>query len=202
MVSQDARTGHGSPTTDHQGMEYGSPTTQQETEDIIPNDFYTAIIKLPTLHKNFMHLRRGYHIKVYRGKCFGQHHYIVIHDGVNEDITLELAAVGEKSAISETGEVTAVVRTLVGAKCSSLEHKGYVELTLYALTKVAADIINTNPHYNLLCNNCQDFCNKFLKALNIKTYMTDSEKAAKIGVVAGYAASSSIVVTAAVIRSL
>lgn len=159
------------------------------------NDYHTKILNLHTLHQNFMYEVRRYQISVYRGQGFGEHHYIVVSDGVHEDITLELTVGGEKSNILLSQEkVIAEVKIYRGRK-SDLENKGVVECTLHTLTEVAANILRRNPYYNLISNNCQDFCNKFLNALQQETYMTDPRKAEIAG---GAAITGSIVGSALV----
>ena len=169
-----------SPDTEHQGMGYATAATQQ-SRNTGPNDYYIQIVNLNTLHKNFMHKERRYQISVYQGS-FGQHHYIVVSDGVNEDITLELTVGGGKSRIlSGQEKAKAEVNIFQGSK-SDLDKKGVVECTLHMLTEIAAAIIRENPYYNLVTNNCQTFCNKFLDALRQETYMTDPQRAA-VGII-------------------
>ena len=173
---QDEKIRHSSADLQRQGMGYASSATHRPTERTGSNDYHTKILNLQTLHKNFMHEVRRYQISVYRGH-FGAHHYIVISDGVNEDITLELTVDGEKSRILSSQEkVMAAVQIYREPKCD-LDNKGVVECTLHMLTEIAANVLSRNPNYNLLNNNCQDFCNAFLNALKKKTYMTDPTKA-------------------------
>ena len=186
---------YGSPDTEHQGMRYGS---QQETKNSGPNEYYTKILNLDTLHKNFMNKKRRYRISVYRGQSFGQHHFIVVSDGDNEDITLELTVAGEKSAIlSGQEKVIAAVNIFYGSK-SELENKGVVECTLHMLTEIATNVIRRNPHYNLLSNNCQDFCNKFLDMLKLENYMTDPQKAIVGGTGTSFVGSAAVTASALV----
>ena len=172
---QDERIRH---STADQGMGYAPSAVHRSTEKTGSNDYHTKILNLQTLHQNFMHEKRRYQISVYRGRGqFGAHHFIVISDGVNEDITLELTVEGEMSRVLSSQEkVMAAVHIYRGAK-SDLDNKGVVECTLYMLTKIAANVLRRNPYYQLLNNNRQDFCNAFLDALKLKTYMTDPTKA-------------------------
>ena len=163
-----------SPDSEHQGMGYATAATQQ-SRNTGTNDYY--IQNLNTLHKNVMYKERRYQISVYRGS-FGQHHYIVIDDGDNESITLGLTVGGGKSRIL-SGQEKAIpeVNLFQGSK-DDLDNKGVVDCTLHKLTEIAAAIIRENSYYNLITNNCQTFCNKFLDALGQETYMTDPQKAA------------------------
>ena len=158
-------------------MGYATATTQQ-SRNTGPNDYYIQIVNLNTLHKNVMYKERSYQISVYRGHSFGQHHYIVIDDGDNECVTLGLTVGGGKRRIlSGQEKAKAEVNLFQGSK-SDLDKKGVVECTLHKLTEIAAAIITENSYYNLVTNNCQTFCNKFLDALRQETYMTDPQKAA------------------------
>ena len=140
------------------------------------NDFSEGVMNLNTRHRDFMRKRRNYTISVDRQQLIGGHHIIVISDGKNEDITFELTFKGSKlSATAGQEEAIAKVAIYDGANRNYLERKGEVYRTLYELAETAASIFTDNPHYNLLNNNCQNFCNKFLAAYNLPTYATDTE---------------------------
>ena len=169
-------------TNQDQGMRYATHAAPQPTRNTGPNDYYIQILDLNTMHKNFMHEERRYKISVYRGHSFAAHHYIVVNDGVNEDITLGLTVGGDKSRML-SGQEKAIAQAIVfQGKRSELENKGTVECTLHMLTEIAEKIIRENPYYNLATNNCQTFCNMFLSALKQETYMTDPQKAA-VGII-------------------
>ena len=169
-------------TNQHQDMGYATYAANQQTNNTGPNDYYKQIVNLNTLHKNFMHETRRYQISVHRGHySFAQHHFIVVSDGMNKDITLELTVGGGVSTVLSSQEnVIAKVNIFQGSK-DDLDNKGVLDCTLYKLTEIAAAIIRENPYYNLLTNNCQTFCNKFLDKLELKTYMTDQEKGTSTG---------------------
>ena len=164
-------------TNQHQGMGYATHAANQQINNTGPNDYYMQIVNLNTLHKNFMYETRRYQISVHRGHSFAQHHFIVVSDGVHEDITLELTVGGGVSTVLSSQEnVIAEVNIFQGSK-DDLDNKGVVNCTLQKLTEIAAAIIRENSCYNLVTNNCQTFCNKFLDKLELKTYMTDQKKA-------------------------
>lgn len=190
--SQEKNKRYASPAA-HQGMT--SPSAHQQNMKTGSNDYHTQILNLHTVHQNFMYEARRYQILVYRGQGFAEHHFIVVSDGVNEDITLELTVGGEKSNILLSQEKVMAAVNIYRGRRSDLENKGTVECTLHTLTEVAANILRRNPYYNLSSNNCQDFCNKFLNALQQETYMTDPTKAkiVGVGVTAGCVSSSAIV---------
>ena len=140
------------------------------------NDFSEGIINLNTRHRNFMRKKKNYTISVDRGRFIAGHHVIVISDGKHEDITFELTVKGSKiSAISGQEEAVAKVAIYDATDRSYLEQKGSVHCSLYELAETAARILASNNHYNLLNNNCQNFCNKFLTANGLQTYATDTE---------------------------
>lgn len=182
-----------------QGMGYDTHDTTQQTKNTGPNDYYVQILNLNTLHKNFMHKERRYQISVYRGHSFAEHHYIVVSDGVNEDITLELTVGGETSAMLSGQEKVIAKAIIFQGRRSELENKGVVECTLHMLTEIAAKIIRENSYYNLATNNCQTFCNMFLNALKQETYMTDPQKAA-IGIGSSFVGSVAVSASAAASR--
>ena len=140
------------------------------------NDFSEGIMNLNTRHRNFMKRRRNYTISVDRQQLIGGHHIIMISDGKHEDITFELTVRGSKlSATVGQEEAVAKVAIYDATNRNYLEEKGEVYRTLYELAETAARILTDNPHYDLLNNNCQSFCNKFLAAYNLPTYATDAE---------------------------
>ena len=131
------------------------------------NCFFKDIIKLPTLHKFFMLDIRKYRILSYQP--FLSHHVIVVSDGKNEDITLELTkdekynkAMIPKSAVFD------------GNKDALIE-MGTKDCSLYEQTEIAQQVFDNHGEYNLISNNCQDFCNKILRANGLPTYQTDSQ---------------------------
>ena len=141
---------------------------------------------------------RRYQISVYRGQGFAEHHYIVVSDGVHEDVTLELTVRGtDRSNILLSKEKVITAVNIYQGRKSDLENKGVVECTLHTLTEIAANILRRNPYYNLVSNNCQDFCNKFLNALQQETYMTDPQKAAIGGAAITGGTISSVIIFAA-----
>ena len=123
-----------------------------------------------------MNRRKRYTISVDRKQLFGGHHVIVISDGTHEDITFELTFKGSVvSAVIGQEEAVAKVAIYDKTDRSYLEEKGVVKNSLYELSETAAGILKDNPHYHLLNNNCQNFCNKFLGTYNLPTYTTDAE---------------------------
>jgi len=97
----------------------------------------------------------------------------VISDGNNTDITFGLTVYATKhQATTGQERARAEVETFKRDK-SQLEFKGQVVSTLYNLAKKADMILDDNPNYHLLSNNCQNFCNKFLEKNGLPTYLTD-----------------------------
>jgi len=146
------------------------------------NDYHKGIKKLNTSLKYNMKVEKEYKIFVYRYQKFAGHHVIVISDQQNNDIIFGLQVNSTRSqAIIGKGRAIAQVDIFDGNK-SHLEFKGPVTCTLHELAVKAGRILDQNSVYNLANNNCQNFCNKFLKVNDLPTYATDVEKA---GIFAG-----------------
>ena len=62
-----------------------------------------------------------------------------------------------------------------------LSKKREITCSLRELTETAAKIFENNPNYDLIENNCQNFCNNFLKRYGLPTYVTDVELVKAIG---------------------
>ena len=100
----------------------------------------------------------------------------MLSDGENDDIILGLQVnAGKKQAIAGQERSIAQVAIFNGNK-SKLENKGKVLCTLNELATRAERVLASNQQYNLLSNNCQTFCNKFLAANGLPTYSTDITK--------------------------
>lgn len=123
------------------------------------NDFSEGIVSLHTKHRKFMQVKKGYAIFLDHRQSLD--HVIVIRDGENEDISFELTIKGSKSS----GQEEAVVKVTVYDETnrSHLQQKATVVCSLYELAAKAAEILESNPHHELLTNNCQEFCNKFIE---------------------------------------
>lgn len=135
------------------------------------NQFFAAIRNLPTLHSNVMMDIRKYRILSYRPPL--AHHAIVISDRKNEDVTLELTVDENlkplpKSAVFNGGDEKFLIE--IGTK----------DCSLYEQTVIAQQVYDNHGCYNLIDNNCQDFCNKILLANGLPTYETDSQKLVRI----------------------
>ena len=160
------------------------------------NDFSEGIKNLNTRHRYFIGSRKIFTISVDRRRMFGGHHVIVISNRRLKDITFELTFKGSMlNAVSGQEEAVAKVAIYDATDRSHLEQKGEVSCCLYGLADTAATILKSNKHYDLLDNNCQNFCSKFLAAYGLPSYATDKEivhtvggfiyKAAKLPIVGG-----------------
>ena len=119
--------------------------------------------------------KKNYTISVDRKQLFGGHHIIVIRDGEHEDISFEITVESKISAAVGSERAIAKVAIYNETNRDYLEQKGEVYLSLCQLAETAARILESNPHYHLLNNNCQNFCNKFLEACKLPTYATDTQ---------------------------
>ena len=139
-------------------------TTQQKM--FRGNHYFAAIRNLPTLHSNFMMDIRKYHILSYRPPL--AHHAIVISDGKNEDVTLELT-------LDENFKLLPKSAVFNGDE-NHLKEMGTKYCSLYKQTEIAQQVYDNHGCYDLINNKCQDFCNKFLQANGLPTYETDAQK--------------------------
>ena len=174
------------------GSSYSLSSTHSQ-QSIEHNDFYDELIELEgTLHKNFVRKRKTYTIYLHRDSY---HHAIVISDGRNVPITLELTVMGGKAgAVMGGGRTIAKVVVFTG-DTNDVEEFGEVTCTLYELTQKAAEIINSDRNYNWISNNCQNFCTRFLEANGLPSYTTDTRKVVTAGVAAGAAAATAAICT-------
>ena len=73
------------------------------------------------------------------------------------------ATVGEEEAVAKVAIYDETDR-------SHLQQKATVVCSLYALAETAAGVLKSNPHHDLLANNCQQFCNKFIEIYTSNLY--------------------------------
>jgi len=123
-----------------------------------------------------MNKRKRYKISVYKSQVIAGHHAIVISDGKNEDITFEITVAGGKiSAVSGQEQALAKVAIFESDKRKDLKYTREKRCTLYQLTQTATNVLDSNRQYDVVNNNCQHFCNKFLQSNSLPTYTTDDE---------------------------
>ena len=145
-----------------------------------------------------MRKRKTYTIYLHRDSY---HHAIVINDGRNVPITLELTVMGGKASAMIAGGRTIAKVVVFTDDTNDLNKRGEVTCTLYELTQKAAEILNSNRNYNWISNNCQHFCTRFLEANGLPSYTTDTRKVAT-GVAAGAAAGAATAATIAICNIL
>ena len=140
------------------------------------NDFYDGIMRLNTRHRRDINKRKRYQISVYKNRLIAGHHAIVISDGENEDITFEITVAGGiTSVFSGQEQALAKVAVFNSDNRKDLKYSKEKQCTLYQLAETAARILDSNRQYDVLNNNCQHFCNKFLESNGLPTYTTDDE---------------------------
>ena len=140
------------------------------------NEFYDGIWELNTRHRRDMNRRKKYLISVYKDQLIAGHHAIVISDGENKDITFEITVTGGKtSALSGQERAVAKVAIFESNKRKDLKYTEETQCTLYQLAETAARILDDHCQFNVVSNNCQKFCNKFLERNGLPTYTTDDE---------------------------
>ena len=152
--------------------------------------FYDQIMKLSSRHKEFMNEKLRY--KVYVHSPFVDHHCLVLaeKEGRCEHVTFELTIA---ESIDGEGFQVAPKAQLYTGELTGLNYKGEVCSSLEHLCEVAYRVLVDMGSYNLAFNNCQHFCDKLLKELDLSGHTTDTTKigisatlfAAGVGVLAG-----------------
>ena len=137
--------------------------------------FYEQMMALNSRHKKFMTDCRYYEIYVY--SPFVNHHCIVLADkkGAFKPLTIELT-VNDIDTIDGVDRQTAPKSRLYLGKLNDLNYKGEVYCTLERLCEVAYRVLKDMGSYNLAFNNCQHFCDRFLKQIGLPGHMTDTAK--------------------------
>ena len=95
------------------------------------------------------------------------HHKIVVSSAKHGFVTLELS-VYEKRVVPVCQQFHGILK--------ELEWKKEVECTFEDLAEEAIILLRSMGDYFLLGNNCQNFCNYFLKRMGAEQYMTTAEK--------------------------
>ena len=132
-----------------------SPVDPNNTYVIrIQNTPYGAVLKWKLTYETYVHRP---------GLSGTFHDCIVLRAKVRKDlgyITLELS--------TDRSQIIAMSREFQG-ESSGLKFKGEVNATLEELATTAMNILIGMGSYNVVNNNCQDFCNTFLERVDLKS---------------------------------
>ena len=131
---------------------------------------------LPNLNERLLY-------KVYSisGSHFGAHKSIVLTTDGKHFVTVELGFKeydGKKYIYPRTRELPSSLEP-------RLEYIDKTKATGLDLIVKAVAVMKCFGSYNKLSNNCQDFCNKYLKAIDLEGSLTTVDKAAIGVIVAG-----------------
>ena len=126
--------------------------------------------------------------KVYsiRGSEFGAHKSIVLTTDDEHFVTVELGFIG----VDGEKHIYPVTRSLDKSMRSKMEDLGAIKAKGEDLIVKAVAVMKYFGSYFKLCNNCQDYCNYYLKAIGLKKAqtLTDGDKAKIAGIVAAIVA--------------
>ena len=136
-----------------------------------PNETFLSQAE-DTSYGSVLKERMVFTIYVHRGGPKGNFHdKIVVSSPKYGFVTLELSIDAERS------EIVPVCQQFHG-QVSELEWKKEVECTFEDLAEEAIKILRSMGHYSLIRNNCQNFCNYFLKEMEAPQYMTTQKQVA------------------------
>ena len=122
--------------------------------------------------------------KVYsiRGSEFGAHKSIVLTTDDEHFVTVELGFI----KVNGKKHIYPVTRAMNKSAKAKMEYLGKIETTGQELIEKAVAVTKKFGSYFKFCNNCQDFCNMYTKAIGLKQAqrLTDGDKATVIGLLA------------------
>ena len=132
--------------------------------------FYDYIVELNSWHKEFMTVELCY--KVYVHSPFVDHHCLVLveKEGRCEHVTFELTIIESMDG----GYQVSPKAQLYTGELTDLSYKGEICSSLEYLCEVAYRVLADMGSYNLVFNNCQHFCDKLLKELDLSGHLTDT----------------------------
>lgn len=131
-----------------------------------------------------------YQVYSISGSHFGAHKSIVLTTNDKHFVTVELdfkEYAGKKYIYPRTRELPPSIQP-------HLEYIGETKDTGLALIVKAVAVMKRFGSYNKLSNNCQDFCNKYLKAIRLKGSLTDFDKVTIGTIVAGIMCLGAVIV--------
>ena len=133
-----------------------------------------------------LNLKLKYKVYSIRGSEFGAHKSIVLTTDDEHFVTVELGFI-EVDGVNHIYPFTKAVDKSLKAK---MEYLGEIQATGEELIGKAVAVMKKFGRYFKLCNNCQDFCNMYTKAIGLEhaRKMTDGDKAAIAGILAAIVA--------------
>ena len=129
------------------------------------NEYKQAREKLLQKYSDIMHRQLKYDVYLIRNE--GIHHFLVLHYKERQvSIRLELT--------QEWGK-TIFLQSDYKGTLRDEDHQGEIENTLNNIFSIGSQIIcDYKEQYQLLHQNCQEFCSAYLKRLGLSGYITHS----------------------------
>ena len=133
-----------------------------------------------------LNLKLEYKVYSIRGSEFGAHKSIVLTTDDEHVGTVELGFI----KVNGKKHIYPVTRSIDKSAKSKMEYLGKIEATGKDLIGKAVAVMKKFGSYFKLCNNCQDYCNKYTEAIGLKQAqtLTDGDKVALAGLVAAIVA--------------
>ena len=123
--------------------------------------------------------------KVYsiQGSSFGAHKSIVLTTNDEQFVSVELGFI----VIDGRKHIYPVTKKIDKALKPKMEYLGVIEATGEDLIGKAVAVMKRFGNYFKFCNNCQNFCNMYTKAIGLKQAqtLTDRDKAVIIALIGG-----------------
>ena len=135
-----------------------------------------------------LNLKLGYKVYSIRGSGFGAHKSIVLTTDNEHFVTVELGFI----KVNGKKHIYPVTRSIDKSAKDKMEYLGEIEATGQELIGKAVAVMKRFGSYFKLCNNCQDYCNKYTEAIGLPRKqaqtLTDGDKVALAGLVAAIVA--------------
>ena len=124
-----------------------------------------------------------YYVYSIQESKFGAHKSIVLTTNDEHFVTVELGLI----PVDGKDHIYPVTRSLDKSMKSKMEFLGTIEAKGEDLIVKAVAVMKHFGSYFKLCNNCQDYCNYYLKAIGLKEAqkLTDFDEAAIAVILAG-----------------
>ena len=126
-----------------------------------------------------LNLKLGYKVYSIRGSEFGAHKAIVLTTDDDHFFTIELGFI----KVDGKKHIYPVTQSIDKSLKAKMEYLGEIETTGKELIGKAVAVMRRFGSYFKPCNNCQDYCNRYLEHIGLKQAqtLTDGDKVALAG---------------------
>ena len=142
---------------------------QIDTPDLQHGRPFTEMIKNHTQYGTWIEARATYEVKLIHHSVL--HWYLLIR---RIDSSM-LPYISMEVTTPDMNELISVTRNFESYDANQASDLGTYEGTLYYLCQLADRVVNEMKTYNLLCRNCQTFCNKLLNKMGKNEFPTSLE---------------------------